>query len=92
MSQNMDVGPLSDLNLIAIIMESFVPVFIANNKGGSDSAAIKELNEVAFTSRTLIRFLDPKSMEDIVLRRDDIVSSRELVERCQQVLRLFPTI
>jgi hypothetical protein len=89
MSQNMDSGPLSDLSLIETITTYFVTVFIANNKGGSDSAAIRRLSEVPFTSRTLIRLLDPVSLDDILPRRDDIVSATQLVERCKEANRIF---
>ena len=68
-----------------IIEAHFVPVAIANNKGGQDAKILKEFREPAWNYQ-VIRFIDAQK-KDLIPRRDQINSVPALATRMIAALK-----
>ncbi len=76
---------LSNAALVAVIHESFTPVLIHNNAGGSDAATLKKYNEPAWNFQ-VVRFLNPQGA-DLIPRQDRVWETAPLARRMAAALK-----
>ena len=76
---------LSDAALVAVIHESFTPVLIHNNAGGSDAATLKKYNEPAWNFQ-VVRFLNAQGA-DLIPRQDRVWETAPLARRMAAALK-----
>lgn len=76
---------LSHPLLVEAIEREFVPVFVANNRGGSDSAWLRRFGEPAWNN-PVVRFLDGRG-RDLIERREGLYTPHAIAERLILALR-----
>ena len=68
-----------------LIEAHFVPVAIANNRGGADAKILKEFREPAWNYQ-VIRFIDSEK-KDLIPRRDQINTVSAVAQRMIAALK-----
>ncbi len=76
---------LSHPLLVEAIEHEFVPVFVANNRGGRDAEQLTRFGEPAWNN-PVVRFLDGRGA-DVLARRDGLYSAHEIAGRLISALR-----
>jgi len=75
---------MSNPTLVKVIEESFVPILVHNNSGGTDRQILKKFNEPSWNYQ-VIRFID-SAEKDIIPRKDRVWTLQPLAQRMKLAL------
>ena len=75
---------MTDPTLVKVIENSFVPLLIINNKGGTDAQILRKYNEPSWNYQ-VIRFLNSEG-KDLIPRRDRVNTKQALAARMIKAL------
>ncbi len=81
---------LSDPEVVKGVEESFIPVFIYNNRSGKDTEILKRFQEPAWNYQ-VIRFLDSDG-KDLIEREEGVWTREALVKRMKKVLEISKSV
>jgi len=87
---------MSDLELVSIIENQFIPVAIRNNtsNGTPNHQVLSDFNEPSWNN-PVVRFLfvkEDNSTIDIIKRKDGVYSTKDVKKRCFEALEQYKKI